>query len=336
MKSALLTAVLLVVSSAAVPAAPGTITATVTPAGPFAVGDSFTVTLRLSGYTNVAPIDAYQFKISYPAALLTFTGPFSHGTSAPGPAQQWLSMPGQESLAAGYAPAAADDSSVPGSLLIDYADLGYSDPEGGTTAAGGFIVSFPMRALAPGTGSITPVAPPGGVTFLDTDFNPAGSPAFTGVTITVGTPDTDGDGLPDAWETAHGLDPNDNGSINPLNGPHGDQEGDGLTNLWELALGMDPRVHNAGVAPAVSIAVNPADGRPYLMLTWRRRIGGGGFTFTPLVSDDLVTWDSAPANFTEIAAAPSGDGLTETVLTRVLPSLRQAPRRQVRVRVSIP
>jgi len=331
MKTALLTAVILVVSSAAVPAAPGTITATVTPPGPFAVGDSFTVTLHLSGYTNAAPVDAYQFMISYPPALLSFTGPFDHTGTAGSP--QWLSLPGQEPPAGGYAPEDFDNSLEPGTLVIDYVDLGYSDPEGGANSADGFIVSFPMQALAPGTGSITPAAPAGGVVFLDSDLNSAGSPAFTGVTITVLPPDTDGDGLPDAWETAHGLNPNDNGSINPLNGPDGDQEGDGLTNLWELALGKDPRVHNAGVAPSLSIAVNPADSRRYLMITWRRRIGGGGFTFTPMVSNDLVTWHVGPANFTEISAAPSGDGLTETVLTRVRPSLDLTPRRQVRVSI---
>ena len=336
MKPAFYAALFLVVCPDAALAAPGTITAAVTPSGPFQVGDSFVVTLRISGYTNPAPIDAYQFRVNYPAALLAFTGSFGHGTSAPGLTQQWLSMPGQESAAAGYAPFAADDGSVPGAVLIDYADLGYSDPEGGTTAAGGFLVSFTLRAATPGTGNITPAAPAGGVTFLDTDFNSAGSPLFTGATVTVFPPDTDGDGMPDTWETAYGLDPNDNGSVNPLNGPHGDREGDGLTNLWEYALNMDPRVYNAGVAPSITTEVNPANQERYLILTWRRRTGGGGFTFTPLVSADLVTWDGAPANFSELSAVPAGDGLTETVTTRILPSMDERPRREVRARVSIP
>ena len=52
--------------------------------------------------------------------------------------------------------------------------------------------------------------------------------------------DTDGDGLPSAWETQYGLDPKDNGSVSPANGPAGDPDTDGLTNARELALGTKP------------------------------------------------------------------------------------------------
>ncbi|HUT99245.1 MAG TPA: lectin-like protein, partial [bacterium] len=49
------------------------------------------------------------------------------------------------------------------------------------------------------------------------------------------SPDTDGDSMPDAWETAHGLNPNSaNGSQNP--------DGDGLTNLQEYKWGSDPNL----------------------------------------------------------------------------------------------
>lgn len=46
--------------------------------------------------------------------------------------------------------------------------------------------------------------------------------------------DTDGDGMPDSWERAHGLDPN-----NP-NDAETDDDGDGFTNLQEYLAGTDP------------------------------------------------------------------------------------------------
>lgn len=53
-------------------------------------------------------------------------------------------------------------------------------------------------------------------------------------------PDTDDDGLPDAWEVRFGLDPNDDGSINVNNGPNGDPDTDQRNNAQELADETDP------------------------------------------------------------------------------------------------
>ncbi len=53
--------------------------------------------------------------------------------------------------------------------------------------------------------------------------------------------DTDGDGLPDAWEIANGFD-----RLNPADASL-DSDGDGLTNLQEFQLGTDPRSAGSGL-----------------------------------------------------------------------------------------
>ncbi len=52
--------------------------------------------------------------------------------------------------------------------------------------------------------------------------------------------DSDGDGLPDAWEVAHGLDPMDDGTLDPENGLLGDPDLDELVNGDEYYFGGDP------------------------------------------------------------------------------------------------
>ena len=68
-------------------------------------------------------------------------------------------------------------------------------------------------------------------------FNADGSYAGIHDFFEIGTdpgPDTDGDGMRDAWEIAHGLDPHDPADAQL------DSDGDGMTNLEEFLAGTDP------------------------------------------------------------------------------------------------
>ena len=82
--------------------------------------------------------------------------------------------------------------------------------------------------------------------------------SFSGyaVTTTGSEPDNDQDkdGLPDDWETLCGLDPDDNGEINPVNGWDGDPDLDGYTNGEELAAKSNP-TNTASIPGESSIAL---------------------------------------------------------------------------------
>ena len=64
--------------------------------------------------------------------------------------------------------------------------------------------------------------------------NRAGSITSQVATLTVLLADSDGDGMPDAWELAHGLNPN-------VNDAALDPDGDGMSNLQEYISGTDPQ-----------------------------------------------------------------------------------------------
>ncbi len=113
--------------------------------------------------------------------------------------------------------------------------------------------------------------------------------------------DTDHDGLPDAWELAHGLDPN-----NPTDATT-DPDGDGQSNLAEYVAGTDPALGTSRLAILVLTKAPAA-----VDLTWS---SVPGKSYTIQWSPDLTTWttvESAPGVPLEVPAA-SGPSTATTV-----------------------
>ncbi len=87
-----------------------------------------------------------------------------------------------------------------------------------------------------------------------------------------GIVDTDGDGMPDEYESANGMDPN---SSNTVNGASGDLDGDGFCNLYEYIAGTQPTNLNSvfdardPLVPdptANDVEINGVSGRIYTLL----------------------------------------------------------------------
>jgi hypothetical protein len=70
------------------------------------------------------------------------------------------------------------------------------------------------------------------------DTDPVSGASF-GV-FTISQDDLDNDGLPDPWETEFNLATDDDGSVDPNNGPDGDPDSDGSTNLEEFKAFTSP------------------------------------------------------------------------------------------------
>jgi hypothetical protein len=111
-----------------------------------------------------------------------------------------------------------------------------------------------------------------GLSYGDDPINwRAALPTAAGANIGAGPLDMDGDGLPDAWELAHNLDPRD---ATGDNGALGDPDGDGMSNWKEYLSGTGPRDASSylrieavdAVEGAVRIHFMAMAGRTYTVL----------------------------------------------------------------------
>jgi hypothetical protein len=132
------------------------------------------------------------------------------------------------------------------------------------------------------------------------------------------------------WAVANGL---SNSSNNPTN----DSDGDGISDMLEYAFGSNPTAASKNILPTSGTGLNPADGKHYLTYSYRRRINPGTMTYSIENSASLTSWSAIPAqNLEQVGGATStGDGVTEIVTFRLLPSIESAPAaRFVRLKVS--
>jgi len=111
--------------------------------------------------------------------------------------------------------------------------------------------------------------------------------------------------------------------------------GDGIPNLIKYALGANPFVPSGEALPVAALTLDPKDSLQHLTLTVALDASATGTTVTARVSSDLVTWQS-DAGFTEIASDSMVNG-TRTITFRDLTlSGTTAPRRYIRLSVSMP
>jgi hypothetical protein len=119
-------------------------------------------------------------------------------------------------------------------------------------------------------------------------------------------------------------------SILRLSTPNADGDHNGVPALLEYAFNA------SGILGAAALPSASRDGQ-HLTLAYRRRIENpSNVTYHIETSSTLTSWQPAGANAEEISSTPTGDGITETVIVRILPTLSASNGLFVRVRVEVP
>lgn len=148
-----------------------------------------------------------------------------------------------------------------------------ADPQvGGLALEGGAVRIVPLLAASPAldAGSPSFSGPP--------TLDQRGQKRVEGGRIDIGAyerphPDDDRDGMPDDWEILFSLDPNDNGTTNPVTGPAGDVDDDSFDNLAEFIAATAPdqgssylRMTRVVRTNAVGVSYFGATGRVYTLI----------------------------------------------------------------------
>lgn len=143
----------------------------------------------------------------------------------------------------------------------------------GTNAASTTVTQFTNELVLT---NVT-AAQAGLYTFLIT--NGPCEPAAFSASLRVQGADRDGDGLPDDWELAHSLNPD-----NPLDA-HSDADGDGLSNRGEYLAGTDPHDANSCLKLVASHGADTPPGAVCLEF-----LAVSNRTYRLLYSDTLPAW----------------------------------------------
>ena len=122
--------------------------------------------------------------------------------------------------------------------------------------------------------------------------------ATANLEVVAGALDTDGDGIPDSWETANGLDPDDPDDA-ALDG-----DGDSDTNLEEYLAGTDPNDPNS-VLKILSVEDTAGD-QSVFALTWSSVVDPE-VMYEISTSPDLASWTSVLAGIPAAAATTQRD-----------------------------
>ncbi len=184
----------------------------------------------------------------------------------------------------------------------------FASPAASTSGQGRTFLSYvSVTTNSAGSASfnfVTGSALPAGLLVSATATNPNGSTSAFASYRTVTSTDSDGDGIPDAWEAVHGMNP-------LLNDAASDDDGDGATNWQEYLAGTnvhDPKHRLAttvsvGTGGDVSIDLTAIGGRSYRIE--KRSSLSGSTPWVPFIENFYVTGPTLHLTDPGAAAASS-------------------------------